>query len=171
MKRFTVMGFTEAELGFVLAALFAALVASTLTDTQQVVDGEIAKVTAATAERDSLRLELETYRDSTSAQIGRLRDSLNAQKRSTKTPNCWERGEPRSSIAELAVLGANLYQHRGQAVDIQTIRRDLAAQIARSRQLECRYSVRARPTEGVGSREHSAAVARLREHFDVNDRP
>ena len=33
-RRFTVMGFTEAELGFVLAAVFAALAASALTPQQ-----------------------------------------------------------------------------------------------------------------------------------------
>ncbi len=153
MRRFTVMGFTEAELGFVLAALFAALAVSerSETDTRAVTTRELEK------QRDSVVLAFKTYRDS-------------VHKRSNKTPRCTEKGEPPGPIAELKVLGRDLYSMRGEQMNFAQVQTRLEPWIARSKTLECHYLVRTIPTPGVDGPAHSAAVRRLWSRFDVDDR-
>jgi hypothetical protein len=116
MRRFTVMGFTEAELGFVVAALFAAIAFATLKDR----DASASHVDAArdaAIERDSVIAALEALRERTDAEIASLRGVLGElEKRSTKVPQCWEKGEPREPIGEVAVLGANRYEVQGDGV-------------------------------------------------------
>ena len=97
MRRFTVMGFTEAELGFVLAALFAALAVSEQSDAQT----REAHTRALEAQRDSVSLAFKAYRDS-------------VRTRSNKSPRCTEKGESPEPIAELRVLGRDLYSMRGE---------------------------------------------------------
>lgn len=175
MRRFTIMGFTEAELGFVLAALFIAVAITAIHERD---------VSAAAAEElrddvvnvDSLQSAAAAARDT----VGELRDretalrdsiaALNA-KISTKVPQCWEKGETTTVIAELDVLGANRFRMNGATLDIDQVRDRLAAFIARGDSLDCRYIVRARPTRGIDAVQQSDAVWRLRRYFDVNDRP
>lgn len=175
MRRFTIMGFTEAELGFVLAALFIAVAITAIHERD---------VSAAAAEElrddvvnvDSLQSAAAAARDT----VGELRDretalrdsiaALNA-KISTKVPQCWEKGETTTVIAELDVLGANRFRMNGATLNIDQVRDRLAAFIARGDSLDCRYIVRARPTRGIDAVQQSDAVWRLRRYFDVNDRP
>ena len=175
MRRFTIMGFTEAELGFVLAALFVAVAIAAINEREasaaaahELRENDInvdSLRTAATAARDTVGV----LRDSAAI----LRDSVAAlaAKISTKIPQCWEKGEPTSLIAELDVLGANRYRMNGAALSIDQVRERLAPFIARGDSLGCRYIVRARPTSGIDAVQQSAAVWELRRHFDVNDRP
>lgn len=175
MRRFTIMGFTEAELGFVLAALFIAVAITAIHERdasaaaaeelrENVVDVDSLQV-AAMAARDTVGV----LRDSATA----LRDSVAAlvAKISTKVPQCWEKGESTSVIAELDVLGANRFRMNGAALSIEQVRQQLAPFIARGDSLGCRYIVRARPTTGIDAVQQSEAVWQLRRHFDVNDRP
>lgn len=175
MRRFTIMGFTEAELGFVLAALFIAVAITAIHERD---------VSAAAAEElrdnvvnvDSLQSAAAAARDT----VGELRDretalrdsiaALNA-KISTKVPQCWEKGETTTVIAELDVLGANRFRMDGATLNIDQVRDRLASFIARGDSLDCRYIVRARPTRGIDAIQQSDAVWRLRRYFDVNDRP
>lgn len=169
------MGFTEAELGFVLAALFIAVAITAIHERD---------VSAAAAEElrdnvvnvDSLQSAAAAARDT----VGELRDretalrdsiaALNA-KISTKVPQCWEKGETTTVIAELDVLGANRFRMNGATLNIDQVRDRLASFIARGDSLDCRYIVRARPTRGIDAVQQSDAVWRLRRYFDVNDRP
>lgn len=169
------MGFTEAELGFVLAALFIAVAITAIHERD---------VSAAAAEElrdnvvnvDSLQSAAAAARDT----VGELRDretalrdsiaALNA-KISTKVPQCWEKGEATTVIAELDVLGANRFRMNGATLNIDQVRDRLASFIARGDSLDCRYIVRARPTRGIDAVQQSDAVWRLRRYFDVNDRP
>ena len=70
MRRFTVLGFTEAELGFVLAALFAAMAVGavgTSTDVQRAEaarDSIAARQDSITAQRDSVVAAFAAFRDS-----------------------------------------------------------------------------------------------------------
>jgi hypothetical protein len=176
MKRFTVMGFTEAELGFVLAAAFAAVaVAAGYDDAEASVNaGEERAVVEAS--RDSARAALDTARaerERLEAAFARFRDSVAAsqEKRSTKIPQCWERGEPRGYIAEVSIRGRDAFEIGGRVLTLQAIRTRFAAQIRRSTALQCKYVVRAYPTSSVGALDQLHAVWSLREYFEVYDRP
>ena len=62
-RRFTVMGFTEAELGFVLAAVFAVLSVASLS-TQQSTESLAAKQDTLARKYDSVSTAFAAYRDS-----------------------------------------------------------------------------------------------------------
>jgi uncharacterized membrane protein YccC len=153
MRRFTVMGFTEAELGFVIAALFAAIAISERTDTEN----RAAATRALEKQRDSVALAFKAYRDS-------------VRKRSNKTPRCTEKGEPPGPIAELRVLGRDLYAMQGERLTSSQVIDRLSLWIAKSKDLGCHYLVRTIATSGVDGPAHSAAVRRLWARFDVDDR-
>jgi uncharacterized membrane protein YccC len=153
MRRFTVMGFTEAELGFVIAALFAAIAISERTDTEN----RAAATRALEKQRDSVALAFKAYRDS-------------VRKRSNKTPRCTEKGEPPGPIAELRVLGRDLYAMQGERLTSSQVIDRLSPWIAKSKDLGCHYLVRTIATSGVDGPAHSAAVRRLWARFDVDDR-
>ena len=175
MRRFTIMGFTEAELGFVLAALFIA-VAITAIHERDVSEAAAQELLGTVINVDSLRVAEAAARDTVGALRNRetaLRDSIIAlnAKISTKVPQCWEKGEPTTVIAELDVLGANRFRMNGATLNIDQVRERLASFIVRGDSLDCRYIVRARPTAGIDAVQQSDAVWRLRRYFDVNDRP
>jgi hypothetical protein len=155
-RRFTVMGFTEAELGFVLAAVFAALAASSLTPQQQTID--------LAAKHDTLSKKY----DSVSTAFAAYRDSV--RKKSNKIPRCTEKGEPPEPVAELRIAGRDSYQLAGERLKFRDLEARFAPQIARSTQLGCRYLVRTIATPGVDGPDHSAAVGRLWSRFDVSER-
>jgi len=163
MRRFTVMGFTEAELGFVLAAVFAALAVSGLSAQRSTVNFE-AKSDTLAAKNDSLSRRM----DSVSAAFAAYRDSV--RKRSNKTPRCSEKGESADPIAELRIVGRDSYEIDGERLTFRDIEAKFAAQIARSNELGCHYLVRTIATRGVDGPDHSAAVGRLWSTFDVSER-
>ena len=156
MRRFTVMGFTEAELGFVIAAVFAALSVSSLASQ--------AKPNDLTAKNDSLAHRV----DSVTRAFEAYRDSVH--KRSNKTPRCSEKGESPAPIADVRILGRNAYQLGDDTLAFRDLENRLAPQIERSASLGCRYLVRTIATRGVDGPDHSAAVSRLWSHFDVSER-
>jgi len=160
MRRFTVLGFTEAELGFVLAATFAAFgVAYSAPD---------ASADAALARADSAYQAAAKARDSISAALGAFRDSV--RKKSNLTPPCYEKGEPKTPIAELTIVGANRYLLDDEMVTFSDLEARFAESLARSSALGCRYQVIARARSGVDAPVHSAAMARLKSRFYVDER-
>lgn len=168
MRRFTVMGFTEAELGFVIAAVFAAIAVVTLSDR----DAYAAKSTIqakAADERDDLRRQLEEQRMELE-RIKAERDAL-LKKQSTKIPQCWEKGRQREPIGEVVIAGDNQYVLEGNLVGIDDVRTRFSSHIDDGLKLGCRYVLRAIPEQGVDAVSHSRAVLRLRPFFDVSDRP
>jgi len=161
-RRFTVMGFTEAELGFVLAAVFAALAVSGLS--AQPKENLAAKNDTLAHRVDSLTHTA----DSVAAAFAAFRDSIH--KKSNKTPRCSEKGESADAIAEFRVLGRDSYDFHGERLTFRDIEIRFAAQIARSAELGCHYLVRTIATRGVDGPDHSAAVGKLWTRFDVSER-
>lgn len=156
MRRFTVMGFTEAELGFVLAAVFAGLAVSGLA-------AEERQATVA-ASTDSLRLRY----DSVSKAFAAFRDSV--RKKSNKTPRCSEKGERPDAIATLRILGPDAYDLDGERLSFADIESRFATQIQHAATLGCHYLVRTVAVSGVDSPAYSTAVSHLTTRFDVSER-
>lgn len=163
MKRFTVMGFTEAELGFVVAAALAALVAASDTERARLEPAAM-RHEAAQARADSLRGSL----DSLTRVFTAYRDSV--RKRSNKTPACSEKGEPPGPAADVALLGRDRFLYQGDAVSFSELETRLDSLIRRSRALGCRYLVRTHAVRGVDGPETAAAARRIRTYFDVDER-
>lgn len=165
--RFTVMGFTEAELGFALAAFFVAVGAGYLSERDRVMRNQ----RPIAVQRDSLtRAAAEAARrfDSLQLEHRRLRDSV--EKRSSQTPLCRERGEPDTPVAVISVLGANAYEIGGEALAFAGILDRLSVPRARSAQLECRYSVEVVVVAGVDAPQFATATDRLRRVFNLRYR-
>jgi hypothetical protein len=159
-RRFTVHGFTEAELGFVLAATFAAFgVAYSAPESS---------AQAALARADSAYKSAARSRDSIETTLRALRDSLH--KKSNLTPPCYEKGESRSPIAALTIVGRDRYVIDEETLSFSDIETRFAPQIARSASLACRYTVIARARAGVDAPVHSAAMQRLKSRFYVDER-
>ena len=156
MRRFTVMGFTEAELGFVLAAVFAAMAVAGLS-AQQTHDTVVAKSDTLQKKYDSVSAAFTAYRDS-------------VRKKSNKTPRCSEKGQSAAAIADLRIVGRDGYELDGQRLSFAEIEARFAPQIATSTSLGCRFLVRTIATSGVDGPDHSIAIGKLWTRFDVTER-
>ena len=159
-RRFTVMGFTEAELGFVIAGVFAALTVAALeprVDVQNERRTAVEKLAVLQRERDSLARLVDTLLVAT-------------KKRSNKTPGCAEKGQADEPIKSIRVLGRDLYEVDGSQLTFHEVEHELSIWITKSRQLGCRYRIIAFATPGVDGPDHSAAMVKLRLHFDAWER-
>jgi hypothetical protein len=160
-RKFTVMGFTEAELGFVLAAFFAAVgVAYQVQREEALTQLEQNEVTTkdAIAQRDSALHRLDS-----------IRGLYEKTGKSNLTPVCTEKGEPDRSIAEITVLSADSYSLGGIEMTFGELLQQLQAQVTRQTRLGCRYHVRVVPIQGVDAPVYSQATRRLRSLFYVRE--
>lgn len=170
MRRFTVMGFTEAELGFVVAAVFAAIAAMAL-DERDVHAGEAANVSVLEEDLKRTREDLAKVHAEYERTRKEFEELQAAQaRRSTKIPQCWEKNQQREPVAVLSVVDGDTYSMDGEIVTLDALRARLANFIALGQKLGCRFVVTARPQPGVDAVAQSTAVWRLRRYFDVNDR-
>lgn len=160
MRRFTVLGFTEAELGFVLAAAFAAFGVAYAS--------EDSTARVALVRSDSALKAEKKARDSAEAALKALRDSV--RRKSNLTAPCYEKGEPRAPIAEITILGTDRYLIAGDTIRFAQVEERLAAQIARSAALQCKYGVVAHAMPGVDAPMHAAAMSKLKNRFYVDER-
>jgi hypothetical protein len=124
MSRFSVLGFTEAELGFVIASLFVAVAAFQANTTRAVQE------------------ELEATRDSLTV----ARDSLNrlaaeGEGVSHLTPYCSERGETDQSIATIIISAADRYVIDGDTLSAEGVRTRLASFVETSQEKGCRFGI------------------------------
>lgn len=166
-RKFTVMGFTEAELGFVLAAFFAAV--SVAYEHER--EDAIGKTLSAEAALAAASTELEAaraHRDSLRRRHQILLDSI--ARKSNLTPPCTEKGEPDVPIAQITVLAADSYLIGGVETTFANVRRRLSAQIQRQRELGCMYYVHVLAVRGVDAPIFSAATRRVRGVFHVRER-
>jgi hypothetical protein len=97
-----------------------------------------------------------------------LRDSV--RKKSNLTPPCYEKGEARGAIAEVTIVGRDRYVRDGRTITFADLEASLQPQLERAAALSCRFSVIARARAGVDAPVHSAAMARLKSRFYVDER-
>lgn len=152
MARFTVLGFTEAELGFVLAALFVAVSGYQIVEAREATAGAFEAANAAEAVQDSL---LEA-RDG----LSRVQDSLQVARQelddlrrltSRLTPYCSERGETDEPVARITVLGPRAYRIDGIDLAIAGVTARLASWLEISRAKSCRFGVEVIPAAGLAA--------------------
>jgi hypothetical protein len=152
MARFTVLGFTEAELGFVLAALFVAV-----SGYQVVAAAGAGEDSAATAEQAArLQGTLVATRDT----LGDVRDSLTQSRAelerlrrltSRLTPYCSERGETDQPVARIVVVDASTYRMDGAQMPIAGVTARLSRWLETSREKGCRFGIEVVPGAGLGA--------------------
>ena len=144
MARFAVLGFTEAELGFVLAALFVA------------VSGfQIVQATRAEDNAEASREETEALKDSLWVARAEL-DSLR-RRTSRLTPYCSEKGETSELIASVLVTGRSTYEVDGRTMRIGDVRVHLSRWLEISSRKSCRFGIAVTPAPGVSGSDLMAA--------------
>jgi hypothetical protein len=152
MARFTVLGFTEAELGFVLATLFVAISGYQIVEARSAGDGADAASMQARSVQDSLadaRAGLKLAMDSLSV----TRDELEDLRRLTSrlTPYCSERGETDQAVARITVIDARTYRLDGASMQIAGVTSRLSRWLEVSKAKGCRFGVEVIPTSGLAA--------------------
>src|SRR5262245_10365691 len=125
-RRSPLMGFTEAELGFIIAAVVAATATMSNAEASP---PEIPLVDSAVVVVDSVTPALTV--DSTSVKQGK-RDEL---------PYCSQLGLAVSPIAPITILGATRYSVNGERLDATALKGRLASAMSRSAEQQCKYKL------------------------------
>jgi hypothetical protein len=152
MARSTVLGFTEAELGFVLASLFVAVSGYQIVEARGANDSSAAAEQRVELAQDSLldaRETLDAARDSLTV----AREELENLRRLTSrlTPYCSERGETSQSVARIVVLGPSSYRLDGTQMGIAGVTDRLERWLDVSREKGCRFGVDVVPAPGLAA--------------------
>jgi hypothetical protein len=156
--RSAVMGFTEAELGFVLAALFIAVAGSALAKVRTVEQSR-----PAPTDTTALVKQIEVLRTENS----QLRDENNQLRALTSqmTPSCDERGETKESVARVTVTSANGYVLDNRAMPVDSVFAKLGFWIDKSKAKRCRFYIDVLPRPDLSANEFIQASNRLSRHF------
>lgn len=153
------MGFTEAELGFILAALFIAVAGAALAKVRTAEE----QARAIHADSTSLARQIEVLR----TENVQLRDENNELRALTSqmTPSCDERGETRESVARVTVTSTNRYVLDGVAMPVDSIFAKLNFWIEKSKAKRCRFYIDVLPRRDLSANDFIAASGRLSRHF------
>lgn len=157
--RQSIIGFTEAELGLVLALVALALWATSVPTTSAENVVTIPQV-ALDALKDTVK-QARAWKKSS--------DSLFALagKRSNQTPMCREKGYPDRSIATITILGNDNYQMNGEVTSLNEILTGLAAPQGFAKSHGCRHTVIVRARAGLPAELFTPAFVRLRGYFNT----
>ena len=141
----SVIGFTEAELGFflVLVVIGSALVTESPQTSRETVP--------------------KTRFDSLSAEFDRLRDSL----KSTILPSCADKKVSQGVLFRTAIAGANRFFVRGDPYTFQDLKQQFAAEIRDAAVQKCVHQIEVRPSSNVTSADLWKGLVRLRSTFRV----
>jgi hypothetical protein len=152
------MGFTEAELGFVLAALFIAVAGSALAKVRTVEQSR-----PAPADTTAMVQQIEVLRNENL----QLRDENNQLRALTSqmTPSCDERGETRESVARVTVTSSNGYLLDNVAMPVDTVLAKLGFWIEKGKAKRCRFYIDVLPNRELSANEFIQASNRLSRHF------
>ena len=165
MARFTVLGFTEAELGFVLATLFVAISGYQIVEARGAGELSAAAGQQVAATQDSLRKaqdSLRVARESLAAardSVTLAREEVESLRRLTSrlTPYCSERGETDQPIARIVVMDARTYRMDGTQMPITGVTSRLSRWLTVSREKGCRFGVEVLPGPGLGAEDFMRA--------------
>jgi len=159
--RFSIIGFTEAELGFIVAVLlFVAMSAHRSTVAPPAPQTTVARLAAQPTPVVSLR-DYEKVQRQYSQEVEKnlaLRRELDQRTnlRSRQKPSCIERHVAQHPVAEIQVTGRNQFRLEGETYDIETLLERLQLQLKQGarRGLRAIYSGKSRRRR-VDDRLHS----------------
>lgn len=155
----TVLGFTEAELGFILAVLFVALFVAASASAVPQKDGTIVVPSDSLTRLETRLAASEQRADSLKSELDRV-----ARKRSNLTPPCSELRVAAGPIADVVIRGRDLFAIGDEVVTLSGLREMLAAPLAAAGST-CRHSVRMYYGRGVSVEEYTQGVRGLQRYF------
>jgi hypothetical protein len=169
--RQSIIGFTEAELGLVLALIFLAL----WVDAQAKIRPQVPGVVEVSQRdlgvlRDSVQqgskaiVTLAVTRDS----LRRLRDSLSGI--SNQTPRCIERGYSERFLGEILIRGRNDYEIGGRRTDLSGVLAHFAEPLAWAKAHRCLHAVRVSGVPELAVKDYTPALRAIRQRFNTDIR-
>lgn len=168
--RFSIIGFTEAELGFVSAILlFAALSARPHPGVQR--GSKLLPPTRAVSLKDFEMLQNQCKQLARENSNLRSRMDRRSHLRSRQKPSCVELKVEKSFIADLQVFATNSFQVNGQLYNLDELLKKLGPEMGKAKEKDCVQSVRASPNSRVSSNDYVRAVNSLQRYFYVDSRP
>jgi hypothetical protein len=159
-ERQSVIGFTEAELGLVLAVVGLSLWASITPRTPGTVEirsEELDSLRRAAAEAVHARGTLDSLREVVDKMPGR----------SNQTPTCVEKGFATRVIADIRIVDANEFVVEEARLSMDELLDRLAGPLAYARENECRHSVRVHVESNVSPESFTAAFKAIRVRFNT----
>jgi hypothetical protein len=178
--RFSIIGFTEAELGFIAAILlFAAFAAKSRPAVPNSAPGIISadqwkSIERRLADAAAMKSEIAELKRGREEQVREnllLQAELNRERslRSRQKPSCVEKGIARGFIAEVEIAGANLFVVDGGGSDLAGVLRKLSPQLGQAKAAGCVQSIRVGYGGGVSLDDYLAARSKLARDFYVDD--
>jgi hypothetical protein len=156
MGRFTVMGFTEAELGLVLAALLAGVAGNEIVTSGERGDVYEQLIDSLRSENEALAFSIDSLRRA----VDKLRPLT-----SSRTPACSEKGESSESVAHVTVENSSSYRLDEVTMSFAEVLGHLAPWVSRSRVLECRFWITVQTVTGLDTDDWLTALEPLRPYF------
>jgi hypothetical protein len=172
--RFSIIGFTEAELGFIVAILlFAAMSAH-----RTAVAKPVPKLTPAVSRKDfeNLKQQFSQLARSNAQEIQKnleLQRELDRQSnlRSRQKPSCTERHIAQGFVAEIQVTGIDQFQLEGKTFDMSDLLQRFSPELKQAQNAGCIQSIRVIPGANISTRDYVQARNALGQHFYPADRP
>jgi hypothetical protein len=164
--RFSIIGFTEAELGFIVAIL---LLAAMLSHRTAVVK-PTSKPTPAVSlkEFESLKQQVSQLTISNKA----LKHALDQQSnlRSRLKPPCVERHIAKGFIGDIRVTGIDQFQLEGKTFNMDDLLDRFSTELKQAQEAGCVQSIRITPSPNISPGDYVRARNALGQHFYPADR-
>ena len=173
--RFSIIGFTEAELGFIAAVLLFAAFISKVRPASHTIPADqwksIERQLADDAAMKSRIAELRRINAEQARQNLLLQAELNRERtlRSRQKPSCIERGVARGFVADVQIAGVNRFAIGGESCDLTGLLRRLSPQIEQAKAAGCVQSIRVGYGDGVSLADYLAGRSELARDFYVYD--
>ena len=172
--RFSIIGFTEAELGFIVAILLFAAMSTHRT----AVAKPVSRPTPVVSRKDfeNLKRQFSQLASSNAQEIQKnfaLQRELDRQSnlRSRQKPSCIERHIAQSFIAEIQVTGIDQFQLEDDTYDMESLLQRFSPQLKQAQDAGCVQSIRVTPGANISTSDYVRAMNALGRHFYWDDRP
>jgi hypothetical protein len=172
--RFSIIGFTEAELGFIVAILLFAAMSSHRT----AVAKPAPQPTPAVSRRDFENLK-QQYSQLSRSNAQEIQKNLDLQReldkqrnlRSRQKPSCIERHIAQGFVAEVQVTGIDQFQLEDETYDIESLLQRFSPQLRQAQDAGCVQSIRVTPGGNISTSDYVRAMNALGRYFYPDNRP
>lgn len=166
--RQSVIGFTEAELGLVLALVALAL--WVIAEAKALPATAHARTVISVAQKRALQDSARMYRRSIAVQDSLQRTVVELKRRSNQTPTCFELKYPERYIASVMVLGPGQFEIDGERVNFSGLMARLAHPQEFALKNRCRHAVHVTGAPGLTVEQYTPGLRAIRARFNTDIR-
>jgi hypothetical protein len=170
--RFSIIGFTEAELGFIVAILLFAAMSSH----RVAIAKPAPRPTPAVSRKDfeNLKRQYSQLALSNAEEIQKnlaLQRALDKQSnlRSRQKPSCKERNIAQGFVGEVEVAGIDQFQLKGKTFDMDGLVQHFSTELKQAQGAGCVQTIRVTPGANISTRDYVRARNALGQRFYPSD--